>query len=201
LNFYGNSTHSRAAPFSLTLSRTPPLTTGPPLLPGPACQSLLHRVARTPPLSHVHAIAPPPAPADRPALLTAAQGPPLPSSPTLTWTLTLDPPLPLLPAMPFKKGAARCHRALFHPLLRSSLAEHHEPSCPSPLTSRSCQRPHHDHSSLLAGPPLPPRQPRVELHLPGFSTQISLRSSPPLRVRCCKSLSRPRRSPKRLHHP
>jgi hypothetical protein len=98
----------------------------------------------------------------------------------------------LFSTAPFKRGTARRrHAHLFPPPF--SLAEHAEPSHPTPSTSHPRQCPCLDRSSLLAGPPLPSSQPHGELHLPGFSAQIPLRSSPPLGVRCCRSSCRPPR--------
>jgi hypothetical protein len=93
--------------------------------------------------------------------------------------------------MPLKKGVARRRHAPSHPLLCSSLEEQHEPSHPSPSSSSPRQCPRHGRTSLLTVPPLQPPRPRDELHLPGFSAQISLPSSPPLCVRCCRSSSQP----------
>jgi hypothetical protein len=93
--------------------------------------------------------------------------------------------------MLLKKGVARRRHAPSHPLLCSSLEEQHEPSHPSPSSSSPRQCPRHGRTSLLTVPPLQPPRPRDELHLPGFSAQISLPSSPPLCVRCCRSSSQP----------
>jgi hypothetical protein len=111
-----------------------------------------------------------------------------PPSSSFMWPRADQTPPPSLSSLICRRPLKGCRTMPSHPfrpLLLSSLVVHPEWFHPSPSTAGQRLRPRRGRSSLLAGPPL---WPHGELRLPRFSAQFPLCSSPPLRVRCCRSL-------------